>query len=320
MTTDSVRRDDIMHWLDVSKGIGIILVILGHCIFPWNQGIDYFHMPLFFLIAGITYKDKGIKDFLISKINRILIPYIFFSIISSLLSFIPHYYGGLFNGPLWFLRNIFVALIIVKVFGDKRPKTKVIMVISMILVTYILAPAPAIRKVLPFGIVLSMLSSIFIIIGATSKGQILTLAHSKIKSVLVLLICTTVFMILSIYANRNSLHGDYISFTLFGSNYILSFLLAISGSLTTFIVSILITRNRILEWFGRNSLVIMCVHFPFAMFLNWFISTIPLEIYQSYKLIIVPTEWLIVGGCSAILCIVCKRYIPKLTGFKTLIN
>ena len=48
-------------WLDILKGIGIFLVVLGHVysektIFNWLYS---FHMPLFFWAAGLTYK-KGL--------------------------------------------------------------------------------------------------------------------------------------------------------------------------------------------------------------------------------------------------------------------
>lgn len=43
-------------WIDIAKGIGIILMVIGHADAPrllknWIYG---FHMPLFFIIAGYT--------------------------------------------------------------------------------------------------------------------------------------------------------------------------------------------------------------------------------------------------------------------------
>ena len=58
-----------VEWIDATKGIGIMLVVLAHCwrglidssIMQWNDGLrllDYgiysFHMPLFFLLSGLT--------------------------------------------------------------------------------------------------------------------------------------------------------------------------------------------------------------------------------------------------------------------------
>lgn len=51
-----------LSWLDVLKGIGIILVVMGHIysnsiIFNWLYS---FHMPLFFFSAGCVYKNRSV--------------------------------------------------------------------------------------------------------------------------------------------------------------------------------------------------------------------------------------------------------------------
>lgn len=59
-TTKSANRID---WVDCSKGIAILLVIFGHTL-SYNGvlekmlrgGIFSFHMPLFFIVSGVTYK------------------------------------------------------------------------------------------------------------------------------------------------------------------------------------------------------------------------------------------------------------------------
>lgn len=88
----SERRLD---WIDSAKGIGIVLVVLGHTIVPdiyhtsttakfIREFIYNFHMPLFFFFSGYLfeygierYTDK--KRFIISKARKLLIPYLFFS-------------------------------------------------------------------------------------------------------------------------------------------------------------------------------------------------------------------------------------------------
>ena len=55
-------RAERLSWLDVLKGIGIILVAIGHIysnrtVFNWLYS---FHMPLFFFAAGLVYKEKPI--------------------------------------------------------------------------------------------------------------------------------------------------------------------------------------------------------------------------------------------------------------------
>lgn len=51
---DSIKRID---WIDVAKGIGIILMVMGHTSMPdaINRWIYSFHMPLFFLLSGLLF-------------------------------------------------------------------------------------------------------------------------------------------------------------------------------------------------------------------------------------------------------------------------
>ena len=46
-----------LEWIDKAKGIGIILVILGHTICPPNIKfwLYSFHMPLFFFLSGYVF-------------------------------------------------------------------------------------------------------------------------------------------------------------------------------------------------------------------------------------------------------------------------
>lgn len=89
-------------YLDLAKGIGIILVVLGH-MENINAGlrtwISSFHMPLFFVISGMLIalknEDKklivqdsategrwsGLKTLTLKKARGILVPYAWFSLI-----------------------------------------------------------------------------------------------------------------------------------------------------------------------------------------------------------------------------------------------
>ncbi len=93
-------QNERLDYLDMVKGIGIILVVLGHI--PFTSGftlmrtwIYSFHMPLFFMISGIlgNYTNQAQKPYLkIIKngIMRLLIPYMFFELIGILFYMIYH--------------------------------------------------------------------------------------------------------------------------------------------------------------------------------------------------------------------------------------
>lgn len=125
--------------LDIAKGIGIILVVLGHSFLlpgptetsnlflsTLRMTIYSFHMPLFFFISGYFMQIKGIglKEIIVKKAKRLLIPYFFFGLlfapIKSYFSYLAHnsyqmsrfwelFWGGVNPiGELWFLYFLFL--------------------------------------------------------------------------------------------------------------------------------------------------------------------------------------------------------------------
>ena len=101
-------------WLDYAKGIGIILVVYGHVIsglsnagilqtipVSWKLGMDLsvrgiytFHMPLFFFLSGLLFKDNWIKndhqraELARKKITNLMYPYLIWSIVFSSITLI----------------------------------------------------------------------------------------------------------------------------------------------------------------------------------------------------------------------------------------
>lgn len=93
-------------YLDIAKGIGIILVYIGHChigertqtlsnVIYW---IYSFHMPFFFFVSGMLFspKKKEFRNFIWNKSVSLLIPYSFFSILNwPLLKIFVHSPGNI---------------------------------------------------------------------------------------------------------------------------------------------------------------------------------------------------------------------------------
>ena len=54
MRSDEQKR---IEWVDIAKGIGMILVVYGHTSIPkfLSNWIWSFHMPMFFIIAGMLF-------------------------------------------------------------------------------------------------------------------------------------------------------------------------------------------------------------------------------------------------------------------------
>ena len=79
-----------LDFLDVCKGIGIVLVILGH-IYGLSSKVGIwiysFHMPLFFILSGLVYNEKKntelpFFEFLKKKAKSYLVPYYLYALIN----------------------------------------------------------------------------------------------------------------------------------------------------------------------------------------------------------------------------------------------
>ena len=105
-------------WLDIAKGIGIILMVLGHTGLPSmiNNWIFSFHMPLFFIISGILFNPSryvsSIK-FIQKRVLTLLLPYLIFSSIVLFFSnekVTDWILSGWNTGiALWFLPVLFLS-------------------------------------------------------------------------------------------------------------------------------------------------------------------------------------------------------------------
>lgn len=68
-------------WIDISRAIAIIAVIVGHSLGNYWLGylariIFAFHMPIFFILSGYLYKSKSIKTVFKKGIINLVVPYL----------------------------------------------------------------------------------------------------------------------------------------------------------------------------------------------------------------------------------------------------
>lgn len=124
-----------LSWLDILKGIGIILVVIGHVysnrtVFNWLYS---FHMPLFFLAAGWVYKEKTILTDIKGRIQTILVPYFSFGLLVLLYWQVlerrfrdsENFFSSLYNlttGLMWFVTALIgvTAMILISQFINEN--------------------------------------------------------------------------------------------------------------------------------------------------------------------------------------------------------
>lgn len=60
---NNVQTSKRVDWVDIAKGIGMLLVIFGHCeIGQFRDIVFSFHMPLFFICSGFTIRFSQTSD------------------------------------------------------------------------------------------------------------------------------------------------------------------------------------------------------------------------------------------------------------------
>ena len=90
-----------IEYIDLAKGFCILLVVLSHILafyrtsLPYDSVLKCFRMPLYFFLSGVFFKQyENFLGFFKRKINKLLIPFLFFFVtLGLLLPEVLHKYG-----------------------------------------------------------------------------------------------------------------------------------------------------------------------------------------------------------------------------------
>lgn len=254
-------------YIDTAKGIGIILVCLGHSVGklaePLNRLILSFHMPLFFFLAGMLFSNAIRNDascFLKKKCRTLLIPQItlgFIGLIANLMidcivtKEYPLRQIDLISPFLsWFLPTMFIMSVVLFILlkATKGDTAKMVITLFVILVLFLLTP--------PVDILFatqSLVACIFGILGYLLRPMVdyynnffpykgfsfLTLPGVAILSMM------------------NVPIGMYIN--QYGNKW-LFIITACLGIYTSLDLACLGQESRVLQFWGENSLIIYITH------------------------------------------------------------
>lgn len=116
-----------LDWLDMAKGITIILMVLGHTSIPncLSNFIFAFHMPLFFIASGwcTNWDLENYRVFVLKKLRTLGIPFLIYSVAVILIAWVAGYQEiewrsvlakGWKGYALWFVPVLFFSLVIAK--------------------------------------------------------------------------------------------------------------------------------------------------------------------------------------------------------------
>lgn len=276
--SDKTRRQ---LWADVTKGIGIILVIIGHIDLP-NAIINYifaFHMPLFIIISGYFVNhsriSNGLKKLAICYINMSVIMTVAYSVFeyittgytirSVLRQFLnillgasaPHYRVDA-APAVWF----FVSLIVIQIisfFQSKITKKIQPLVPIICLIFGLLLSRYKDNSYLPFNIDVSLLLYPFFYIGSNFKSVIKNLLDlSKWWVILVFVLTTVITILISIYNGEVNIYRCN-----YGNSIVLYYIGSLAGAISIIALSKVVSEFTVMKpiiWLGQNTIVPMCCH------------------------------------------------------------
>lgn len=270
-------------WIDIAKGIGIFLVVLGHNSIPPSifGYIFSFHMPLFFFLSGfllLSDRFNNFSFFFKKKFQSLILPYFYLGLIVYLYwlvvvqKFTPFdiallkpiadlIYGStsldtIFT-PLWFLPSLFLTEIMFFFVYKKFPRFYLLPVIVISILAYISTLSSF--KNLPWSINTSMIALVFFGIGFFIRNHFpekyLQILKNNFTYILLFVLCS-VWSLGFYWLNGtvDMLHNHY-------QNFLYFFLSAFGGIGLLIILANFISPNtKSINFLGRSSLTILALH------------------------------------------------------------
>lgn len=278
-----------IHWIDNLKGFAIILVVIGHQNIPsyLSKYIFSFHMPLFFFISGYLFDFEKYIDsqsmFMKKKIVTLIVPYFSFTLLAYLfyaffdlinepkvqnIDLLPNgflyeilktVYSGpsLLNYPLWFLTCLFITEMIFYLLLRKYyicHSKFVLIIFLMSIFGYLGGTYLPFR--LPFGLDIALTSIVFYTAGYYFRNN-KYFSYYKENNYLYLFFILVHLLLFSIFNNYvTEVDVNNLEY----GNYFIFYLAAFSGIITYVYLFKRIKSNKFLEFYGKNSLVVLGLH------------------------------------------------------------
>lgn len=295
-----------LSYIDMAKGIAIILVVAGHSTLMGKGPLTFitsFHMPLFFIISGLLFyykntKSENFKSFARKRFFGMMVPYISFSVIYLILYYLqlksselvtPEYihdaYLQTFSlygiSVLWFLPAIFFGEIIFCLLIKKLPgKVSAIIIIILAFVPTLLKgrldvlipnaiTTDALRFLRLFLAFLLRLPGAVTFLGI---GYALGMAKEKLIEKRgpvkpYLEVLIGIFLI-GADAVLAFLNGGVDMHYVSYNNPFLFYTAATSASLGILLICKHLPNIRPLSFFGKNSLIVMLTHLDCLMVIS----------------------------------------------------
>lgn len=334
--------------IDVAKAVTIFLVILGHTTgnleTPMYRRVLYsFHMPLFFLLAGLSIKPAILHSFIEwrrffkKNILAIVVPFVIWGLIYA--PFSVANLGNLFYGSwkslvdmgtlssLWYLSCLFVARIFVQIIMNlfARCKNSVLtpcFVLSGVVMNLIAFLLPHIEGGYPWCADVAFMAAGWILFGIAFRLQVLIFAQQRTSVLILSFIASLVLFYFGTIFRGDSLDLSLMCNGVYGNKFWFIYN-SVFGSLVVLIFSMLICRVAresahpfsvdAITYIGKRTLGIFLIHKNILWLL---LMPLANAIFpeNTNALLIAFIASVFALGLSILGCMVIEKYIPQLLG------
>ncbi len=316
------RRID---YIDIAKGIGILLVLFGHLL-PNNElkiWIYMFHMPLFFIVYGMISKNELFIATVYKRFVGIYIPYILWGLIFAGFTF---YNCALLvygtnkslisagsSGMLWFLTVMFFASVlsalVQKIVKEKRNVEFVAIIILVTIGTVIHYVGNFKNYGVPFSANVVFVSAGYIILGkiiADNFDKIYTLLKNNLARTVV----SVAFLLVAIFGIFLKTETGYPQMATLDVGFIpIYFIISVLPCLGLMIISKMLSTakmKKILIFLGQNSMTIFITHRIIVYCLK--------DLCAEYGVLMyIPAVMVLIAFCSTISALI-NEFCPWLVG------
>ena len=333
-----------IEFIDLAKGICILLVMFNHITDfleihpPLNDMMKSFRMPLYFFLSGLFFKRyENFPLFILRKVNKLLIPFVFFFLLFSVLTPNLLFYLGYHvrntdnigfwnsisvifnpsirsfsNGAIWFLLCLFwvnALFYLVVLLSEKMPKNKVLFIIVTCLFFGILGLYMSRQKIyLPLYIDSAVVALPFFCCGFLAHRYTHILLPNKFDKYIPLAI-----IVLGLYTFIFAVKVVFMSFE-FGNGFFL-YTCGISGTLMIILITKKLQKIPFISYIGRYSIIVLCTH----MMVMHAVS-IPIKKFFENVYGQAASVFLVVVACNIIIIPLCLRFLPYVTAQKDIIK
>ncbi len=293
MITFHKKEVQRVEWIDTYRGILILLVVLNHQSLQHvivNESLLAVRMPAFFFISGLLLSDRytDLNIFAMRRFRQLILPYFIFFLANWLfwvIALIPentdiitplksmllgcvNTEGGKQNinaAPLWFITTLFMAEIYMFFVKNIFKTTKKILIVLIFLAFIGYLSSHFLTFRLPWNMEVALTALFFYGVGYIVKRENL-LNFMTVNSNLYSLIIFVISLFIAIILSLESM--PVYDLNRLGSNVIFTYLSALFGILAMISLAKLINKNKILEFLGRNTYIILAFHLSALYFMH----------------------------------------------------